>query len=445
MLRTVASQKRALSMPATLRHSSSAKSHAATTSVNPSLESKASHSPAHFYQNKTLDYYVEQKVTPITLRQLVFFGKRLNEERLIKSANYVRKELPVRLAHRIRDFQQLPFIVGTNPHIQMVYDLYWTAFDKFRKVPPIENTQDNAEYCDLIRSLLRDHLVVIPQLAMGISECSQHIPAAHANNFMNKMLRSRISRRVIVEQHIALSESSIHSFGGDDEQIGTIFTNCNLKNIIDKCIALIGTKLGPSNKCPPIIIDGHRNCSDFTYISEHIEYIVYQLVLNSVRHTLRMTEANRLDMIPPVTVTISSNDTDILLRISDQGGGMTPETYRDMWSFTSEKRFEKFKETPKMEARITEEEGEPWSWQGQEDQRLGIGLPMSKVYSEYWGGELKIMTMEGFGTEAYLRIPRLGNQTENIEFEEVEEGEYIPYWESQHRVKPDKKSLIVGQ
>ncbi|GAB5592352.1 [Pyruvate dehydrogenase (acetyl-transferring)] kinase 2 [Umbelopsis nana] len=443
MLKVVSSQRRALSMPAA-RTYSQAVAPLRHTEPPPILtqDQKASLSPAHFYQNRTLDQYVEQSVQPITLRQLVFFGKRLNEERLLKSANYVRKELPVRLAHRIRDFQQLPFIVGTNPHIQLVYDLYWIAFEKFRKVPPIETAQDNVAYCELLRSLLRDHLVVIPQLALGISECAQHIPSSHANQFMNTMLRSRISRRVITEQHLALSESSQEDDSGQ-QRIGTIFTNCNPKNIIEKCIGLIEAKMGGKQKCPPIVIDGYGSSGDFTYISEHIEYIVFQLLSNSVRHTLQFhaTSANP----PPVNVTICSNQTDILIRISDQGGGMSPETYRDLWSFTSRRRFKNFETIPQMAARIAEEEEEPWSWQGQQDQHLGIGLPMSKVYSEYWGGELKVMSMEGFGTEAYLRIPRLGNQTENIDFEEVEEVEYVPAWESQQRSTPVRHSSILGQ
>jgi signal transduction histidine kinase len=202
--------------------------------------------------------------------------------------------------------------------------------------------------------------------------------------------------------------------------------------------------MGGDKKCPTVIIDGYGSSGDFTYISEHIEYIVFQLLSNSVRHTLQY-HAKSTSPPPPVTITICSNDTDILIRISDQGGGMSPETYRDLWSFTSRRRFKNFETISQMAARIAEEEELPWSWQGQQDQHLGIGLPMSKVYSEYWGGELKVMSMEGFGTEAYLRIPRLGNQTENIDFEEAQEVEYVPEWETQHRNVPIRRSSILGQ
>lgn len=40
-----------------------------------------------------------------------------------KSANYVRTELPVRIAHRLRDLQALPYVVVTQEGIAKVYEV----------------------------------------------------------------------------------------------------------------------------------------------------------------------------------------------------------------------------------------------------------------------------------------------------------------------------------
>jgi pyruvate dehydrogenase kinase 2/3/4 len=40
-----------------------------------------------------------------------------------QSANYVREELPVRIAHRIRDLQALPYVVVTQEWIAKVYEV----------------------------------------------------------------------------------------------------------------------------------------------------------------------------------------------------------------------------------------------------------------------------------------------------------------------------------
>ena len=118
------------------------------------------------------------------------FGRSLTESRLISSANYVRTELPTRIAHRIRDMQQLPYVVVTNPHINEVYDLYYNAFDTFRKVKDIKTVEDNDRFCKTIRSMLKAHLTVIPKLGMGILESDGLMASAELDKFMNTILRA---------------------------------------------------------------------------------------------------------------------------------------------------------------------------------------------------------------------------------------------------------------
>lgn len=44
-----------------------------------------------------------------------------------KSAQYLWKELPVRIAHRIHEFRSLPFIIGCNPTILEVVIIFVKA------------------------------------------------------------------------------------------------------------------------------------------------------------------------------------------------------------------------------------------------------------------------------------------------------------------------------
>jgi pyruvate dehydrogenase kinase 2/3/4 len=138
----------------------------------------------------SLDEWVGKEARPISLRQLMVFGRSLTEARLISSANYVRTELPTRLAHRIRDMQTLPYVVVTNPHISQVYELYYKAFESLRRVREIKTLDDNEKFCKKISQTLQEHLTVIPKLSMGVIECRDLMKPEDMDKFMNTILRS---------------------------------------------------------------------------------------------------------------------------------------------------------------------------------------------------------------------------------------------------------------
>merc|ERR1712048_385179 len=47
---------------------------------------------------------------------------------------------------------------------------------------------------------------------------------------------------------------------------------------------------------------------------------------------------------------------------------------------------------------------------------FGCGLPLSRNYATYVGGRLKLDSMPGHGTDAYLTLNRLGNAQEFLDF-----------------------------
>ncbi|RCH87662.1 hypothetical protein CU097_007034 [Rhizopus azygosporus] len=386
----------------------------------------------------------------------------MNPERLITSANWVRNELLVRLAHRIRDFQQLPFIVGTNPHIEYVYRLYWGAFETMRQFPPIQTESDNDAFCDLLRGLLEDGLLVLPKLARGLSESVAYYPPDQndLDLFLNRMLRSRISRRVLAEQHLALTEACEHQWdstlGYGDGYVGIIFVHCSAQEIVKRAKLLVYQHIQKYHyqqqnqplHAPNIEVSIHPNSRDseneilFAYIPEQLEHILYELLDNAVRFTMkRYPNAN----YPPIKVTVSANDSDVYFRISDQGGGMTKDRYERLWSYQARARTGDFDEIKEVEKLPTTVDGRANQVLQMGHRHLGIGLTMSRIYAEYWGGELQIITMDGYGTDVYVRIPRLGTSIENLG---IDYQTHPVFQDDQHQKlllkKKDSKHAVKG-
>ncbi|KAK3297010.1 branched-chain alpha-ketoacid dehydrogenase [Chaetomium fimeti] len=422
-----------------------------------------------------LDEWVAKEARPISLRQLMVFGRTLAESRLISSANYVRTELPTRIAHRIRDMQQLPYVVVTNPHVNEVYDLYYTAFDTFRKVKEIKTLEDNDRFCKTIRSMLKAHLTVIPKLAMGILESNGLMDSAELDKFMNTILRSRISRRVIAEQHLALTETfhapwfSPGAKLSESEFIGAVFLKCVAKDVVTRCgnavREILQRAYGPDVALPEIRIDGHLD-ANFPYILSHLEYIIGELLRNSVQAVAEQHQRRRdkdptysHKPPPPIEVTICESQQHVIIRISDQGGGIPRESLPYLWSFSkgpaSGKILANLGKVPKMAATMQElqleedddhhhnnrerdddddddgHENRSTSVEGGEigrdvnsslaslssrppNLRLGMGLPLSRVYAEYWAGSLALHSLEGYGVDAFLQISKLGNKNEQL-------------------------------
>ncbi|KND93509.1 [Pyruvate dehydrogenase (acetyl-transferring)] kinase 2, mitochondrial [Tolypocladium ophioglossoides CBS 100239] len=393
-----------------------------------------------------LDEWVAREARPISLRQLMVFGRSLTESRLISSANYVRTELPARIAHRIRDMQQLPYVVVTNPHINEVYNLYYNAFDCFRKLKEVKTLEDNDRLCEIIGQNLKSHLTVIPKLAMGILECGGLMDPVDLDKFMNTILRSRISRRVIAEQHLSLTETfnSSHFSPGaklsESDFIGEVFIKCSAKDVIDRCAkavtALARSTNGPDVQVPEIKVVGHLDAS-FPYILSHIEYIVGELLRNSVQAVIeRHQKLDDTTSLPqPIEVTICEAQEHVIFRISDRGGGIPRAELPYLWSFSkgpqSQKRLENLGQVPRMAATMQEHHVEDElsrrdlktpTYQSSlssltsrpPNLRLGMGLPLSRVYAEYWAGSLNLHSLEGYGVDVFLQISRLGNKNEQL-------------------------------
>lgn len=44
----------------------------------------------------------------------------------------------------------------------------------------------------------------------------------------------------------------------------------------------------------------------------------------------------------------------------------------------------------------------------------GVGLPFARLHARYYGGDLVLKSMDGFGTDAFLIFSRLGHVCENL-------------------------------
>ena len=77
---------------------------------------------------------------------------------------------------------------------------------------------------------------------MGIIECQDYIPPMQVDTFMTDLLRSRISRRVIAEQHLSFSETFQprrqfqNGTNTTTNAIGEVLLHCNAREVVSRIL-----------------------------------------------------------------------------------------------------------------------------------------------------------------------------------------------------------------
>ncbi|KAK9462687.1 uncharacterized protein V1516DRAFT_662722 [Lipomyces oligophaga] len=387
----------------------------------------------HFYQNDVIMRYARRAASPVSLRQFAFFGRRLTAEKILQSANFVREELPTRLAYRLQDMQELPYSVLRNQHISKIYELYHASFNHLRRFPILRTLEDNDKFCELLQHLLLEHTGVIPNVVMSAIEVSSLMDRDQLDEFLASLLSSRISRRVLTEQHITMTNSfkkypnSLNS----SNQVGQVFLECKAADVLDQCASLARSLLSSSydiSAMPKLELEGDIYTT-FAFIESHLRYMVGE-ILRNIFQAAALLSLQTGTAPSPLQVTICDGPQHIVFRFSDHSGGIPEEAQNDLFSFGKDIKntdrqvlLERLQKSPMDELEGSQTHFSETSRVSSlhslttrpPDLKLGMGFPMSKIYAEFWGGKIAVRSMNGYGTDTFLHISKLGIESKFLE------------------------------
>ncbi|XP_072909859.1 branched-chain alpha-ketoacid dehydrogenase kinase isoform X4 [Hemitrygon akajei] len=325
------------------------------------LSRERSKTVTSFYNQSAIDAVAEKSSVRLTPTTMLYSGKSPDGSHILKSARYLYKELPVRIAHRIKGFRSLPFIIGCNPTILQVHELYIRAFQMLSDFPPITNTKTETRYGKMVRQLLDDHKDVVTMLAEGFKECRKHIQdESLIRFFLDNTLTSRLGIRMLATHHLALYEDS-------PDFVGIICTRLSPKRIIEKWVDFARATM-----------------------ESHLE-----------------TPYN----VPDIVITIANNDIDFIIRISDRGGGIPHDNINKVmnYHFTTAEENSQDSRMNTFYGHVVNSGPHSGPMHG-----FGFGLPTSRAYAEYLGGSLSIQSMQGIGTDVYLRLKHIDGREESF-------------------------------
>jgi len=356
---------------------------------------------SYFYNQQAIDAAAEKASVHLSTATIMYSSSTMDPDHdALVSAQYLHRELPVRVAHRIVGFRDLPFIVGANPTILGVHEMYIKAFHTLSEFPQIISLSDVSRYNQLLKSMLEEQKDVVNSLAQGFKESAKYIKDEEIiSRFLNKTLSSKLAVRMLVTHHLHLQDKKAG-------WIGLINLNMSLHDMVERWVRFAADVAEEKyGHCPRIKISGHIG-AHFPYIETPLDYILPELLKNAVRATIEHHSNQTGASLPPVHVILATSNNDFMIKVSDRGGGIPHDMIEKVLKYnyttaedSTEKLLEKNDIFGGMMNAMSQSRGPMHGF--------GFGLPTSKAYAEYMNGSLKIISMQGLGTDVILRLQHL--------------------------------------
>ncbi|KAF8998341.1 alpha-ketoacid dehydrogenase kinase [Hymenopellis radicata] len=397
-----------------------------------------------------------------------------------------REELPVRLAHRVKELDELPHSLSDMPSIKKVKNWYAQSFEELITFPPINLPPDvrralngtasdgllpeptpnpslaqmvedyannphlhasyhhtthpptksgngfnklklrvpmerryfsppsslslppqvqdyNARFTKTLEQIKTRHDPTVTTVAQGVLEWKRSCNAPNigldVQAWLDRFYMSRIGIRFLIGQHIALNSQGSHP-----DYVGIICTNANVHDIVQEsienarfvCEEHYAMFRGPPVQliCPPHL--------EFAYVPGHLSHIVFELLKNSLRAVVERFGVD-CENYPPIKVVVVEGTEDITIKISDEGGGIPRSAIPLIWTYMY----------TTMEGQGVAEDFNASDFKAPMA-GFGYGLPLSRLYARYFGGDLRLIAMDGFGTDVYIHLNRLSSSREPL-------------------------------
>ncbi|KAG7692901.1 hypothetical protein KL930_004248 [Ogataea haglerorum] len=276
-------------------------------------------------------------------------------------------------------------------------------------------TSDVLDYNKLVNQTLvkikRRHDATVTTIARGVQHWKHKNNFAYLdgsiNQFLDRFYMSRIGIRMLIGQTIALYEQSTMNITNDN-YVGIICLDTNVMEIAQDAIdaARFACEEHYNIMEAPKVQLWAPEDLNFMYVPGHLVHMLFETLKNSLRatvehHSSLHPDKNMEDIeFPPVKVIVSEGNEDITIKVSDEGGGIPRSVVPLIWTYfyTSAKQI------------VEPENGYKPPFMG-----LGVGLPHSRLYARYFSGDLKLISMEGYGTDVYFHLNRLSSSSEPLQ------------------------------
>uniref|UniRef100_A0A1I8BTA0 Protein-serine/threonine kinase n=1 Tax=Meloidogyne hapla TaxID=6305 RepID=A0A1I8BTA0_MELHA len=327
---------------------------------------------------RPLAYYSQFRPASLTMKQYLDFGRNGTDQ---SSYLFLKTELLVRMANIMQEFNLLPSKLLQTPSAKHVSNLYKQSFCELLQFEGINPSVSVLQkFKSQLRSILRRHNTVVETMAEALIELKQ----SRGIDFS-------------CEQNIQ-SHSSLRNFT-------LIDPNCSVRDILIDAYENAHV-LSEQHFCaaPSLSLECFNSKNPgqeirVPLVPLHLYYIVFELIKNSMRATIehfyRTNKANKIinDELPAIRAQLVLGPENLSIKISDRGGGVPAEKLSHLFRYSYSTAPE-----PTSQKDVTPFAG------------YGYGLPISRLYARYFLGDLSLISMDGYGTDALISLKAIPSE-----------------------------------
>jgi pyruvate dehydrogenase kinase 2/3/4 len=263
---------------------------------------------------KDLHELAAQKPTPLSLSDMYKYASAATGtdcwSQRIRNAQFLHKELKIRMAQRAVDLLTLPHGLNEATPIRNVAHVYLKYLKKFEACPSPTNPEEEQRFTDMLQSMVLDRTSIPMAIARGVAawqdDRREHLEFERMQEMEEALYRfftARVGLRFLTEHHILSSPNlnlasrqkhavvqgrSIKKQETHD-YIGCIQKNCDPVYEIEQVMSEVTRQtLDCYGVCPKIqVVDCSTSDVEFTYVPHHLHYMLAELMKNSCRATVK--------------------------------------------------------------------------------------------------------------------------------------------------------------
>jgi pyruvate dehydrogenase kinase 2/3/4 len=344
----------------------------------------------------TVKHFATKNPNPLKLNYVCNYGKQKCPTTITQQSLYLYKELPIRLAQRAVELENLPYDVSKTVPMQDVYDVYLRSFDRLITHEEPNDFEKSKKFTETLKQIKEDGMNIEYNISNALELFREENKDKHTflkdihhiDSTLENFYNSRIGIRFLIGQHVTVQQKSIK-----DTHVGMINIKCD-PHIVIKDAAHQVTEMVDNVYCQELEFDfGFTDKqSEFLYVPSHLFYIVLEVLKNAGKATAEFNECSK-----PVKIRTSVSDKDFIIKISDRGGGFSRDLMNKVFSFSYTTSGTKDRDDKELQL-----------------SGYGHGLGLSRIYARYFGGDLVICPIQGVGTDVYIYLNRFGDANENV-------------------------------